>query len=112
MKIINAVKNTAMKNMHNVSASKIYDSKNAVAVHISLEAGESLKPHITSVDVFFYVLEGETVIEIGKEKETVRKDSLVESPAGIVHCIYNETDEKVRVLVVKIPRPEKETKLL
>ena len=31
----------------------------------------SIKRHITPVDVFFYVLEGTGVVEIGKEKQTV-----------------------------------------
>lgn len=49
---------------------------------------------------------------VGKEKQKVKADHLIESPAKIPHCIYNETDQLVRVLVVKVPKPKSETKLL
>lgn len=71
-----------------------------------------LKKHITPVDVFFYVLEGSGVIEIGSEKQTVGKDMLVESPARIPHRWSNESASVFRVLVVKVPKPTEATKLL
>jgi len=64
------------------------------------------------VDVFFYVLEGTGSVEIGDEKKEASKDMLVESPAGIPHRWMNESTGVFRVLVVKIPRPTSETKLL
>ena len=112
MNIINVKNNPPMKNVHNVKASKIYDSEHAVAVHITLEAGEQLIPHVTPVDVFFYVLEGDPTFEVGKERKTAAADHLIESPANIPHCIYNEKDKTARILVVKIPRPVTATKLL
>jgi len=81
-------------------------------MHLSLEAGESLKPHITPVDVAFYVLEGEPSILIGEERVQAKKDDIIESPKDVVHCIYNETDEVVRVLVMKLPKPTKKTILV
>jgi len=99
-------------NPHHVDARKCYDSPHAMAVVITLKPGEALKKHITPVDVFFYVLEGTGVIEIGNEKETVGKDMLVESPARIPHRWTNESGEIFRVIVVKIPKPTEETKLL
>lgn len=99
-------------NPHNVDARKIYDSPHAMAVVITLQPGESLKKHITPVDVFFYVLEGTGTVEIGDEKQTVGKDMLVESPARIPHRWINETGSVFRVLVVKVPKPVEETKLL
>ncbi|NLX48350.1 MAG: cupin domain-containing protein [Methanospirillum sp.] len=99
-------------NPHRVDARKVYDSPNATAVVISLQPGEALKRHITPVDVFFYVLEGEGVVEIGDEQETVGPDRIVESPARIPHRWMNEGDSVFRVLVVKVPRPTTETKLL
>ena len=78
----------------------------------SLEAGESLKPHITPVDVFFFVLEGSPEILIGQESQIVEANSLIESPKDIPHCILNNSDNLVRVLVVKAPKPTTKTKLL
>jgi quercetin dioxygenase-like cupin family protein len=100
------------KNPHGVETKKIYDHENARGVHILLKPGERLRRHITPVDVMFYVLEGEGVVEIGDEKTAVGRDSAVHSPAKIVHCWYNESDSDLRVLVVKTPRPTESTVLL
>jgi quercetin dioxygenase-like cupin family protein len=100
------------KNPHNIDARKIYDSEYAQAVHMILKPGESLKRHITPVDVFFYVLEGKGIVEIGDEKREVEPDNLIESPANIVHCWYNNSNEILRILVVKIPRPTESTRIL
>lgn len=97
---------------HKVDVRKMYDNDSAQAMHITLQAGEALKPHITPVDVFFYILEGTPEILVGKEKVQVPTDSLVESPKGIVHCMYNNSTNVARVLVVKAPRPTAQTRLL
>ena len=60
--------------------------------------------HITPVDVLFYVVEGEGVVEIGDESQKVGPDTLVESPARIPHRWYNEGPGTVRFLVMKVPR--------
>jgi mannose-6-phosphate isomerase-like protein (cupin superfamily) len=112
MKITDVSKVVSGPNPHHVDARKIYDSPHAMAVVITLQPGEALKKHITPVDVFFYVLEGSGSIEIGDEKKTVGKDMLVESPAKIPHKWTNESKAVFRVLVVKVPKPTEETKLL
>jgi quercetin dioxygenase-like cupin family protein len=112
MKITKTKESDAIKNPHNVKVSKLYDTENAQVMHITLEPGESLKPHITPVDVFFYVLEGKGIVEIGEEKQQVNRDTLIDSPTKIPHCWYNESDTVLRILVVKVPRPTETTKLL
>ena len=112
MKITDVTKVPSGENPHHVDARKVYDSPHAMAVVITLQPGESLKKHITPVDVFFYVLEGTGIIEIGDEKQAVQKDMLVESPARIPHRWSNESTAAFRVLVVKVPKPTEETKLL
>ena len=112
MKITDVAAVEPGKNPHHVDVRKIYDSVHAAAVVITLQPKESLKKHITPVDVFFYVLEGTGIVEIGDERSTVAKDHLVESPAKIPHRWINESNAVVRILVVKVPRPTEETKLL
>lgn len=112
MKTIHAPTAPTSPNPHGVKASMIYNAESAQAVHITLEPGEALKKHITPVDVFFYVLEGTGVVEIGDERQEVGKDTLIESPAKIPHCWYNEGDGVLRILVVKAPRPTESTRLL
>ena len=112
MKIVKVTDVETMKNPHSIIAKKIYDTEHAQTMHLTLQAGESLKKHVTPVDVFFYILEGNGIVEIGDEKKNVYKDTLVESPADIPHCLYNESDSIFRVLVVKVPRPNSKTIIL
>ena len=101
-----------MDNPHGVTASMMYNTEHAQVVHITLKPGESLKKHKTPVDVLFYVVEGRGVVEIGGEKQEVGEDTLINSPAKIPHCWYNESDAVLRFLVVKVPRPTESTRLL
>jgi len=112
MRTIKVAGAATLKNPHKVKVSKLYDTEHAQAMHITLEPGESLKKHITPVDVLFYVLEGTGVVEIGEERKEAGPDTLVDSPAKIPHCWHNESDKVFRVLVVKVPRPEESTRLL
>jgi len=105
MKTISFKDVETVKNPHGVDARKIHENENVQVVHILLKAGESLKKHATPVDVFFYILEGEGIVEIGDEKQAVSKDMLVDSPQNIPHCLYNEGNADFRVLVVKTPKP-------
>jgi len=112
MDIVELEKSPVVDTPHKVDVRKLYDTENAMTVHITLKPGESLKKHVTPVDVFFYVLEGVGIVEIGDEKKEVIKDSLIDSPARIPHCWYNESDATLRFLVVKVPRPTENTRLL
>jgi len=98
-----------MSTAHNVDARNLYNSEYAMVTVIKLEPGQSLKKHITPVDVVFYVLEGTGIVEIGDETETVSKDSLIESPKDIVHCWFNESDSDLVFMVIKAPKPSKKT---
>jgi len=95
-----------MKNPHCVDARAIYNHENAKVMILTLKSGESLKRHITPVDVFFFVLEGTGIVEIGDEKKEVSKDTIIHSPANIVHCWYNNSGSPLRILVAKTPNPD------
>ena len=112
MKTVHIDDAEVVKNPHGVKSQKLYTSEHASVMHLTLEPGERLKQHITPVDVYFYVLEGRGVVEIGEEREEVGKDTLIDSPKGIMHCWYNESTEKLRILVSKVPFPTEPTKIL
>lgn len=112
MKITNALTAEDKPNPHGVSAKPIYDSPHAIAVHITLKPGESLKRHATTTDVFFYVLEGNGLVEIGEESQAVSRDLLIESPARVPHRLVNNSSGMFRVLVVKAPKPTESAKIL
>lgn len=98
-----------MNNAHGIVSRNLYNKEEAMITIITLNPGQSLKRHITPVDVAFYVLEGTGVVEIGDEKKEVVKDTLIESPKDIVHCWYNESDSRLQVMVIKAPKPKKKT---
>ena len=110
MKITKVSETPIKETVHKVDTRMIYDKDSAQVVHIKLEPGENLKPHITPVDVFFFVIEGTPEIMVGKDTNKIEANTLVESPKDIPHCIYNKSDKIVRVLVVKAPKPTAKTK--
>lgn len=112
MEITKVSETESKKNPHGVDARPIYAHENAQVIVLTLQPGEALKRHITPVDVFFYVLEGKGKVEVGDEKQEVEKDSIVHSPAKIVHCWYNESDKPLRILVAKTPKPKESTIVL
>ncbi len=112
MQMIEVMGQPTVGNPHGVEVRKLYDTEHAQAMHITLQPGQSLKRHITPVNVFFYVLEGTGVVEIGDEERQVGADTLIDSPAWIPHCWHNRSDAPLRVLVVKVPRPTESTRVL
>jgi mannose-6-phosphate isomerase-like protein (cupin superfamily) len=112
MKAVEIINIQASPNPHGIETKKFHENDHVQAVHITLNPGEKLKKHITSVDVFFYVLEGKGIVEIGDEKKEVIKDTFIDSPAKIPHCWYNESKEILRVLVVKTPNPLEKGRIL
>jgi quercetin dioxygenase-like cupin family protein len=100
------------KNPHGVDVKRVYEGEHALVSIITLKPDEKLIRHITPVDVFFYVLSGSGVLEIGDERETIHADTVVDSPKGIPHCWYNESGSDLRVLVVKTPRPTTPTQFV
>ncbi len=112
MKVVEVKSISSKQNPHGVDARNISDTKNAQVTHITLKPGESLKRHITPVDVIFYVLEGKGTVEIGEERSEVGPDTLIESPAKIPHRWMNEGADIVRILVIKTPRLEERTKIV
>lgn len=90
---------------HGLDVRQMYSDPTAQIMHLNLKPGESLKPHKTAVDVCFYVLEGTPTVHVGDEAIAYEKDTLIESPANIMHYLSNESDTNARILVIKAPRP-------
>ncbi len=99
-------------NPHKVDVRQMYNDASAQIMHIMLKPGQSLKPHKTPVDVVFYILEGTPTIHVGEASQVFEKDTLIESPANIVHYLSNEGKNDARILVTKAPRPENKTRIL
>lgn len=107
MKKIEVSRLSPIPKSNKIVAKRVYDAPQAEIMHLTIEAGETVKKHTTPVDVVFYILRGKGTIEIGNEEETVTADNLVESPANIPHALKNIGEEPFSILVIKIPNPNK-----
>jgi quercetin dioxygenase-like cupin family protein len=94
------------ENPHKVDARELFSMPNAQVMHLTLKPGDTLKPHKTPVDVFFYILEGNPTVHIGDESRAFPRDTIIDSPKEIMHHLSNETEEIARILVVKTPNPQ------
>lgn len=112
MKITSLKDGELQKTPHQGVIKKLINYEHATIVHIELKPGESLKKHITPVDVCFYVLEGEGHAVVGDEDAIVIEDQLVFSPARVPHKLYNTGNEAFRFLVIKTPTPTTQTAFL
>jgi len=95
------------ENPHNLDAREVYHHKFAQIMHMQMDPGQIVKPHASPVDVVFVILEGEVEMQIGDEKELVKKDAVVHSPANMMHGLINLSKNIVRILVIKTPSPTK-----
>ncbi len=86
---------------------KVYDAPEGEIVYMALEPGAEIKAHITPVNVAFYVLEGSATLQVGSEKQTFPADTVIDSPKDIPHAVFNESDAPLRLLVIKMPKPQK-----
>ena len=110
---IKTYKNQEIKDTpHKVDVRQLYDKDAAQAMHITLKEGESLKPHKTPVDVFFYVLEGLPTIHVGDEHIQCKKDRVFSIASSPQSEDIIEPKPDARILVVKAPKPTEATKVL
>jgi quercetin dioxygenase-like cupin family protein len=102
MNIVNLNELSGIAKGKMVEARKIPSNFSAQAVNVVLQAGGVLPTHTTPVDVIFYVIKGTGIVEVGDEKKEVSQGMFIDSPANIPHGWYNESEEELSVLVVKL----------
>lgn len=64
--------------------------------------------HTHPVDQFYFVLSGETTVQIGREVFKVGPMTMVHFPAGTPHCNWNETEDYETHFELMVPRPPKD----
>lgn len=102
MQINNFDNSEEVKNMHEIQkAVRLRGDDTAKIIEMYLKPGDIVKEHTTPVDVTFFIHEGLVEMEIGDEKETVKKGDLVLSPRNIPHGFVNTGDRDARVIVIK-----------
>jgi quercetin dioxygenase-like cupin family protein len=96
-----------IENPHNLDAREVYHHKYAQIMHMQLKPGQIVEPHSSPVDIVFVILEGEVEIQIDKEKQIVKTDAIIHSPANLLHGLENCTKDFARIMVIKTPSPKK-----
>lgn len=97
-----------IKDDSGVVARAIYSAPEAMIVHIDISPGGIVKPHVTPIDMEYFVLEGRGLFLLGEEAMEAGPGVLIPNPRGIPHGIKNLGPGPLRVLAVKNPRPEGE----
>jgi quercetin dioxygenase-like cupin family protein len=97
-----------LKDDSGVLARAIYSAPEAMIVHITVQSGGFVKPHVTPVDMEFFVLEGRGLFSLGEESSEAGPGTLFPSPRGVPHGMKNPGPGVLRVLAIKNPRPDGE----
>ena len=105
MNILEVRKIKAEEKPKRIEAQKLYETDHAKVMHITFQPGEVQSKHINHVAVLFYFLEGYGKMEVNGDFTKVEKGTVVESPSNSEHCIYNDENTVMRVLVIKVPHP-------
>lgn len=108
MKIIKISESQTVTNPHGVNAKKLHENDHVQVVHLELKPGDRIIKHPAPIDVFFFVLEGNGIVEIGDEHAEVSEGTLIDSPKNIAHGWHNTSDKNLRILVTKTPMPTRE----
>ncbi|WP_324736028.1 cupin domain-containing protein [Thermococcus sp. SY098] len=102
MIVVKAEEAERIDNPHGVDVKKLIGMENVQILHITLKPGEGLKKHAIPVDAFLYVIKGKGVVEVGEEKEEIRKATLVYLPKEISHSVENTGSLEMKFLVIKV----------
>ena len=59
----------------------------------------TMDPHTHSAEEeIIYVLSGDGYVDMGGVKEEIKKDTVIQVPIGISHCMSNQSDEEMNFI--------------
>ena len=71
-----------------------------------LEPGQAQKPHDhANQDKFYYVIEGSGRFQLGDQHVTAAAGEVIWAPAGLIHGVENEGENRLTLLVGIAPAP-------
>lgn len=83
---------------------RLVDGPGQSIIHERMPAGTSETRHYHErAHQFFFVLRGTAVMEVEGELHDLEQQEGMEVPAGLRHCIRNESAEPVEFLVISSP---------
>lgn len=105
MEVVRSKEVPAGLNPRGIRARKLLDKAAVQVTNLLLQPEERVEKHVTPVDVFFYVVNGQGTVEIGAETAAVQAQDIVFSPKNVPHALQAAEDAPFEVLVVKTPNP-------
>jgi len=97
-----------IKDDSGVVARVVYSAPEAMIVHIDVAPGGFVKPHITPIDMEYFVMEGFGCFYLGDDSMEAGPGTLIPNPKGLSHGMRNLGEGHLKVLAVKNPRPADE----
>jgi mannose-6-phosphate isomerase-like protein (cupin superfamily) len=86
----------------------LYESAHLFADVYCLEPGQSQRPHShVGADKLYYVLSGRGLFTVGAERAEHGPGTLVPCPAGLDHGVENPGPDRLTLLVVMAPNPNR-----
>ncbi|HUW40766.1 MAG TPA: cupin domain-containing protein [Rectinemataceae bacterium] len=108
MKSVKVEDGRIIKDDSGVVARVVYSAPEAMIVHIDIRPEGFVKPHVTAIDMEYFVIEGRGQFILGEESMEAGPGVCIPNPRGVPHGIRNIGTGPLRVLAVKNPRPEGE----
>jgi len=108
MKSVKVEDGRIIKDDSGVVARVVYSAPEAMIVHIDIRPQGFVKPHVTPIDMEYFVIEGRGQFILGEESMEAGPGVCIPNPRGVPHGIRNTGTGPLRVLAVKNPRPEGE----
>jgi len=87
-----------------VVARRRFVSDSTAAIEIQLQPGGEIPEHDTPEAVFFYILEGSGILTVDGERSEVTRGMVADCLSGIKKSLFNNSDELLSVLVVKMQK--------
>lgn len=70
-----------------VRSTRIHKGPGATIVRLSMDAGTTMKEHVSAAPLLVSVLAGRAVIEVGGERVELRPGGIVQIGAGVPHAV-------------------------
>ncbi|MFN0205895.1 MAG: cupin domain-containing protein [Planctomycetota bacterium] len=89
-----------------MSKATIFESPRVLVGTNAFEPGQRHAPHAhAGADKIYYILEGEGEFSLADATFRVRAGEMLVAPAGIVHGVTNDTNQRLLVMIVMAPAP-------
>lgn len=106
MELIKQISEHVGSTVGNFYKTTLFQSERLLLGLNCLEPGQVQKPHDHSEqDKFYYVVAGHGRFQLGNEQITAVAGEVVWAPAGVVHGVTNEGNDRLTLLVGIAPSP-------